>query len=526
MARFYWIVTGGVRLALASIFAGCAATSVWGQIPISPSIEQGSSAGAIFASAPAGLSAWNQDPVVSVAEPPIEDTWLTRLQASEEKIAQLEEKLALASGKTSDAAGDAKAKEEKPNEDKAKDDKAKDDKAKDDKAKDEKKKKLWYDKLTLRGYAQVRISDVMHMEDGSFQPQLPADASIANNQNFLIRRARLIVSGDVHEHLGVYLQPEFAANIQGAADSNQYVQIRDWYSDLYIDTTKVHRLRIGQSKIPFGWENLQSSSNRIPLDRNDAMNTASRNERDIGVFYYWTPEGAQDFFKYVIDEGLKGSGNYGVFGFGLYNGQGGSFIEQNDTLHAVARLTIPGCFANGQRYELGMQGYRGNYGVLTSPIAPQGIGAAVLPTSPPGGIIDEKLGWSAIYYPQPFGFQTEWTVGRGPALNDAQNEIVERSVQGGYVQMMYQTKGDYGTLFPFVRYNYYQGGFKWERNAPWSHNDEWEFGLEWQFIPAAELTTQFTFTDRTNTSARSQANTLSYGQFEGSFVRFQFQFNY
>lgn len=334
MARFYWIVTGGMRVGLALMIAVFAAKSGWGQIPTSPSIGEGVSVGAILASAPSGLSTWNQDPVVSVAEPPIEDTWLTRLQASEERIAQLEEKLALAAEKTSDAAGDAKAKEEKP-----KEDKAKGEKAKDEKAKDEKKKKLWYDKLTLRGYAQVRISDVMHMEDGSFQPQLPADASIANNQNFLIRRARLIVAGDVHEHLGVYLQPEFAANIQGAADSNQYVQIRDWYSDLYIDTTKVHRLRIGQSKIPFGWENLQSSSNRIPLDRNDAMNTASRNERDLGVFYYWTPEGAQDFFKYVIDEGLKGSGNYGVFGFGLYNGQGGSFIEQNDTLHAVARLT-------------------------------------------------------------------------------------------------------------------------------------------------------------------------------------------
>ena len=58
---------------------------------------------------------------------------------------------------------------------------------------------------------------------------------------------------------------------------------------------------------------MQSSSNRLSLDRNDAFNSAARNERDLGVFYYWTPKSAQDFFKYTVDEGLKGSGNYGLF---------------------------------------------------------------------------------------------------------------------------------------------------------------------------------------------------------------------
>ncbi|MCU0707459.1 MAG: OprO/OprP family phosphate-selective porin [Pirellula sp.] len=388
------------------------------------------------------------------------------------------------------------------------------------------KKKSWYEKLTLRGYAQVRINKVMDLQDDSFPPQLPADASVANNQSFLIRRARLIVTGDVHEHLGVYLQPEFAARIQGAADSNDYAQIRDWYGDLYIDTTKVHRIRVGQSKIPYGWENLQSSSNRIPLDRSDSINTALRNERDLGVIYYWTPEPAQDFFKYVIDEGLKGSGNYGVFGIGFFNGQGGSFSEQNDNAHTVARFTIPGCLPNGQRYELSMQGYTGRYVVLTTPISPRGIGAAVAPSSPVEGVLDQRLAWTAVYYPQPLGFQSEWNIGRGPALNDAQDAIEERSIQGGYAQVMYQVKNHYGIWFPFFRYNYYEGGYKWERNAPWSQISDWELGTEWQIIPAAELTAMFTFADRTNTSARSQANTLSYGQFEATLARFQFQFNY
>ena len=61
-------------------------------------------------------------------------------------------------------------------------------------------------------------------------------------------------------------------------------------------------------------------------------------------------------------------------------------------------------------------------------------------------------------------------------------------------------------------------------NAPNSLVDEWEFGLEWQFNPQMELTTQFTFTDRTN--AEVQSTGASYDQFMGSLFRVQFQMNY
>ena len=395
-----------------------------------------------------------------------------------------------------------------------------------DEKKDEKKKKTWFEKYTLRGYAQFRINETLDLQDGSFPSYLPGDSSVGDNQSFLLRRARLIFSGDMSEHLGVYLQPDFAASIPGINDQIKYVQIRDWYSDLYLDTGKVHRLRIGQSKIPYGWENMQSSSNRLSLDRNDAFNSAARNERDLGVFYYWTPKSAQDFFKYTIDEGLKGSGNYGIFGLGVYNGQGGSFREQNDNLHVVARFTLPRTLPNGQLYELGIQGYTGDYNVLTSPVSPLGTGSLINPFSKSTGYSDERIGWSGIYYPQPLGFQAEWNVGRGPALNAKQTAIEEQSVKGGYAQTMYQYKSNYGVMFPFLRYQYFRGGYKTERNAPYARIDDYEIGLEWQMNSSAELTTVYTFADRTNTATRSQANTLSYGQFVGDVLRMQFQFNY
>ena len=391
-------------------------------------------------------------------------------------------------------------------------------------------KKGWYDRLSIRGYAQFRYNTTVAMSEDSAPVQHTGDRSVGDNQNFLIRRARLILSGDVSDHMYVYLQPDFASTVPGSIDSNYYAQIRDWYGDLYIDKEKVYRIRIGQSKVPYGWEDMQSSSNRIPLDRSDSINSAVRNERDLGVFFYWTPEPVQDLLKEVLDEGLKGSGNYGALGLGIYNGQGGSLAEQNDNLHFVARLTYPTKLPSGQIVEMSVQGYTGKYTVLSSPIVPLGIGTAVRPqgtleTGNQAGLLDQRIAGTFVWYPQPLGFQAEWNVGTGPGLNDDQTEVIERSLSGGYAMMMYRQETErWGVMFPFVRYNHYRGGYKPERNSPYSRIDEWEFGLEWQFNPQMELVTQYTITDRTNTSAMSSGQ--SYRQFEGQLLRSQFQINY
>jgi hypothetical protein len=397
---------------------------------------------------------------------------------------------------------------------------------------DKPKEKKWYEKLSIRGYAQFRINETLDEETGSAPAQHAGDRSVGDNQSFLIRRARVIISGDVTDHLYVYLQPDFASSVPGSSDANQFTQIRDWYGDCYLDKEKVYRFRVGQSKIPYGWENMQSSSNRLPLDRNDALNSAVRNERDLGVFFYYTPEYAQDFFKEVLDQGLKGSGNYGVFGIGVYNGQGGSLQEQNDNLHAVARLTLPYVFNNCQRMEVGIQGYTGKYVTLSSQISPLGVGGLIRPlnTLENGnreGIQDQRVAGTFVWYPQPLGFQAEWNAGRGPALNEAQTAVVDRALYGGYAMLLYKYDTPcYGTLLPFVRYNHFTGGYKPERNSPFSQIDEFEAGLEWQLNKAMEFTAMYTLTDRTNTTAVSTANVESYRQFDGSLARFQFQINY
>jgi len=399
------------------------------------------------------------------------------------------------------------------------------------KADDAKKEKKWFEKLAFRGYTQIRINEAFEDDDSLAPAQYVADSSIGENQNFLIRRARLILSGDVNEHVSIYLQPDFAANVPGSPDVNQFVQIRDFYADLYVDKEREFRFRVGQSKIPYGWENLQSSQNRLPLDRNDAMNNGTRNERDLGVFFYYTPQDVQELFKEINDTGLKGSGNYGLFGIGVYNGQGGSFREQNDNLHLVSRLALPFEIGDGQIVEFGVQGYIGKYTVLSSAISPLGVGPAVRPlgtleTDGRDGIHDKRLAWTFVYYPQPFGFQSEWTIGQGPGLNDAQTEVIDRALSGGYAMVIYRWKGEKQEVLPFARWNYYTGGYKSERNSPYSEIKEWETGVEWQINKNLELVSMYTLTDRTNTQAISTADTRSYQQFQGGLLRFHVQFSY
>jgi hypothetical protein len=219
-------------------------------------------------------------------------------------------------------------------------------------------------------------------------------------------------------------------------------------------------------------------------------------------------------------------------GFGFYNGQGGSLQEQNDDLHFVSRLTLPLELHSGQLLELGVQGYTGRYTVLSSAISPLGVGPAVRPlgTLEAGnvdGIRDERIAGTIVYYPQPLGFQSEWTVGRGPSLNDAQTEVVDRPLYGGYGMMMYRWQtACCGEILPFVRYNYFKGGYKHRRNAPFAEISEWELGAEWQMTKYLEFVGTYTLTDRTNTIARSSNDSLSYGQFVGDILRFQVQVRY
>lgn len=390
------------------------------------------------------------------------------------------------------------------------------------------KSKPWYEKLSIRGYSQFRFGRALTRDSDGADPHLFGDHSIsANTGTFSIRRARLAISGDVSDHLSFFFQSDFANN--PADGTNTYfAQIRDLYADIYFDTEKVHRVRLGESKIPWGFEEMQSSGNRIPLDRSDAIDSGdSPNQRDLGAFYYWTPEDKQKLLKQLVDGGLKGSGNYGIFGIGVYNGQGGLQLDQNRNLHTVARFTWPFELPSGQIVETSIQGYIGKKVVDGASIRPQGQ-AVIVPTGVGGeGLREQRIAGTFVWYPQPLGFQSEWNVGEGPGLNDAQTAVKVRSLSGGYVMAMYKVDTSTNGIFiPYARYQQYKGGYRSIANAPYGIHDEYDLGVEWQIRRDLELVVEYNFVNGVNLEAVNEPGETSYRNFRGQIMRCQVQVNY
>ncbi len=446
-----------------------------------------------------------------------------------------------------------------------------------------KEKKAWTNNIKINGYVQNRVTTMQSGDEGAvLWPDSTGSfgddrSGSGGGNNFRIRRARIIFSGQVGDHLGFYIQPDFASSA-GSGQSNNVAQLRDAYGDIFIDKEKVHRFRVGQSKVPFGYENLQSSSNRLALDRADATNSAVRDERDTGVFYYYTPKNVQDLFKEITDAGLKHTGNYGMFGIGAYMGQGANQNDLNDNWHNVARFTYPWKTASGQIFEAGIQGYRGKYvrstgsyfsqgnpngawdTSISSTATNNGSGGSTLLTSSnlqysggfstvssgritarPGmdiddrnGFKDERVAVSFRMYPQPWGLEGEWNWGTTPGLDMAENKVKNKSLHGGYIQGSYFAKDvtlfntNIGNVIPFVKWQYFDGYNKAEVNAPRNKVNDWEIGAEWQIAPEVELVAEYHIMKRTNITTGGAFNSLngSYREFDGQALRLQLQYNF
>ena len=372
-------------------------------------------------------------------------------------------------------------------------------------------KKPWYQKINLRGYSQVRYNGFLVETNPLLQCE-QCDKSWGGDGGFFVRRARLIFSGQVHERIFIYIQPDFAST--PTSSFLNFAQLRDLYFDISIDKKREFRFRVGQSKVPYGFENMQSSSNRLALDRSDPINSAVANERDLGVFFYWAPAHIRERFKFLIDSGLKGSGDYGVFGLGVYNGQTANRPEANKNKHVVGRLTYPFLLLNGQIVEASIQAYTGKFVLLSHSID-------VNSANNDFEYLDRRVAGSIIVYPQPFGFQAEYNVGEGPQFKPLDYTITNQQLRGGYVQMMYFLKKNDHFLYPFTRFQYYEGGKKHELDARNYVVKELEIGVEWQPIPNFELVAMYTISDRTFEDFQNPNN-----QQTGSLIRLQVQINY
>jgi hypothetical protein len=227
----------------------------------------------------------------------------------------------------------------------------------------------------------------------------------------------------------------------------------------------------------------------------------------------YAPSEIRKRFKDLTSNNLKGTGDYGLFAVGAYNGQTLNKGEKNNDLHRIVRVTYPFKLQSGQFIEASVQAYEGNY--QTSQVKDDSDNVVV----PVKDFYDQRTAASLIYYPQPFGFQMEYNIGQGPDYNKTSGNVENRELKGGYVQVNYQTILNEDRYFPYVRYQEYEGGRKLD-NGNHMETRELEFGTEWQTNSALELTVAYAISDRKVESATSTTDET------GQLLRLQAQFNY
>ena len=367
----------------------------------------------------------------------------------------------------------------------------------------------WHERVSLRGYAQVRYNRLFENNELLVCPQ--CDRSLGRNGGIFLRRARVSIVAEPSDRVQLVFQPDFTAE---ASETNGGIaQVRDAYIEVALDSGHTTRVRLGQTNVPFGYDNLVSSARRVPFDRVDALNSAAPTERDLGAYLYWSPRAARARYLALAEGAGKGSGDFGVVAFGAYNGQTANRPEQGGNLHTALRLAYPFAVGGGQVVEAAVQGYRGRYVVVASQRTEGSGGSAEFR--------DRRAALSLVLHPRPVGLQAEWNVGVGPEADPGARTIREQRLRGGYLQATVRTRVRGQTVTPYVRAQRYDGGKKFELDARGYRVREVEGGAEWAVTSDVELTAAYMAATRTTRDLASPNNRQ-----RGHRARLQAQFSF
>ena len=313
-------------------------------------------------------------------------------------------------------------------------------------------KPKWYETTKVSGYGQARA--IWH-------PDPPAGEV---STDFLIRRARIKVNASPSKRSRVQLQV--------ALDEGN-IQVRDAWLEYDLQSGGEWRARLGQQKIPFGFENPQSSSRRGPLERAEITRRGPGAGRDVGVVLMWTPERDQELFAHAKKHEL-GTGDYGTVSVGIYNGQG-TVAEENEGKHVSVRVAKP--FMLGDRYaEAGASYFGGNFH-----------------SNAAGMSLDDEL-WGGYFYlpPRPVGIQGGYYDG----------ETEGGDVDGFYAMGLWRPceKG-----LAFVRYDEYDGPRRGRGLGNVYDRDRWTAGYAHHVSSNTELTLEF---EHSETAAAGDSDTV------------------
>lgn len=363
----------------------------------------------------------------------------------------------------------------------------------------------WYQQVTLRGYLQVRYNQVLDEDDGLSCTS--CDRSLNSRGGFYLRRARIGFIANPSARSNIFLQWDLASD-QG---TQQIVQMRDAWGEIYFGKGNPFRLKAGQQILPNGFETPQSSQLRVNFDRSDAISSGVPGERDIGLLGSWTSPTARKRWQDLLKDDQRSTGDFGVFSAVVYNGQSLNKPDRNSSRHVMMRLAYP--FAIGsQVLELGTSTYFGRY--VLEQVTP-GVAYSAR------GYDDKRIGGYFVLYPRPLGVQAEWVWGTGPEYQQASNSITQEDLNGGYVMASYRLGGNGYWLTPYARAQYYDGGRKSDLDARYYLTNEVEVGARWHPQRPVELTVAYAHMDR-----RLQDGANPDDHAVGGVVRTQLQINY
>jgi len=327
--------------------------------------------------------------------------------------------------------------------------------------------------FSVKGYMQIRYNDLYNSNSA---------IGLTEGEGFVLKTLAISVSGKVHDRVFIFIQPDFASSV---GESKHVVRLADAYSDLYFDKNAVFRLRIGQSRVPFGYEHLQSSRHRLSLDASEAFANTWTNGRDIGIQFMWTPIKRKQIFKTIAS--MRGTGDYGMFALGIVNGRRANVAENNKNKYLTGRFSFPFSIKK-QFVETSVQTYIGKNRLSDNVLSPS------VKINSQKEYEDQRIASTVSLYPNPIGLRAEYVIGNGAGFNPIIDSIEQTKLSGGYILINAKISLVEQLFFPFLQYNYYSGGRPHARDAQRYKLKEWEAGIEWQLNKHFEIT--FVYSDR------------------------------
>ena len=277
--------------------------------------------------------------------------------------------------------------------------------------------------------AAVEAERKQHKLDGYVQFRYRDDNAPDGKQEFLVRRARFNIRGPVSERVSYRLELQLDAKESGKGTGSK-AQLRTAYADYKLDQA---RLRVGQAKLPWGYELLASVPALWSGERSFFMDRLFPNQRDIGVQvqYRRSPEAPQ------VD-------------VGVFNGTGINASDNNGRKNVMARVDFP--LPGGS---VALSGYNGTNGADA------------------GATRQDRYGLSARYAAHGTDFMGEFVTG----------EDLGHDVRGWYAQVGHPLTRSRPNLL-FVKYDVY------DENRDLADNlfKRWTVGYWWELDKATRLT--------------------------------------